>query len=91
MFIFYDSVYIYLPFMIDGTDFISPSAINITFWNGAVMGNLNCTSIIILQDNILEDNEDIFLSLNSYYRYVNISKTSANRTLTITEDTDSKQ
>eukprot|EP00731_Ephydatia_muelleri_P007059 Em0003g1307a len=72
----------------NGSDFISPSAINITFWTGDVMGNINCTPIIILQDNILENNEDISLSLNSYFSYVNISKTSGNTILTIIEDTD---
>ena len=54
------------------------------------MGNINCTPIIILQDNILENNEDISLSLNSYFSYVNISKTSGNTILTIIEDTDGK-
>ena len=79
-----------MPSMLDGSDFISPSAINITFWTGDVMGNINCTPIIILQDNILENNEDISLSLNSYFSYVNVSKTSGNTILTIIEDTDGK-
>ena len=74
---------------VDGLDFISPSSINITFWTGSAMGSTNFTLINILQDDILENNEFIYLSLNSSLSYASVSATSGNQTFTIIEDSDS--
>ena len=79
-----------LYFTLDGVDYSCPAAINVTFWTGGAILSTNCTSISILQDIAVEDNEVIFLSLKSYFSYANISVTRANATLTLIEDSDSK-
>ena len=50
---------------------------------------INCTSLYIIQDNIVEDNEKILISLKSYFNYVGILPSTGSAFFAIIEDSDS--
>ena len=77
----------YYVCLLDGVDF-NPSAVNITFWTGNTFGARNCTNLYIIQDNFIEDNENILISLKSYFSYVGISASAGSAIFTIIEDLD---
>ena len=73
------------PLLIGGSDYTSPGAVTLTFSNTTTSQTV---SVIIVDDEILEDNEKFFANLATTDDRIDINPVNANAT--IIEDNDGK-